>query len=157
MTVIETDDRGLLVPCPHCGKRNRMDYERLDQHFQCGNCHTDLSLPRQPVEVTTEAAFEALITRSALPVLVDFWAPWCAPCKMSAPFIDEIAEETAGRWVVAKANTEQLPSVAQTHRVAHIPLLVLYVHGHEVLRKAGVMPVSKIRQLMHQALNPSTG
>src|SRR5436853_765705 len=102
MTAIETDERGLLVACPNCGKRNRMEYERLGQQFRCGNCHTELSLPRQPAEVTTEAAFEALIIRSALPVLVDFWASWCAPCKMSAPFIDQIAEETAGRWVVAK-------------------------------------------------------
>src|SRR5258705_13111455 len=95
---IETDERGLLASCPHCGKRNRMSYERLGQAFRCGQCHNELPPPAEPVEVSTESAFDALVERSALPVLVDFWAPWCGPCKIVAPELAKIASEGAGRW-----------------------------------------------------------
>ena len=148
---IESDERGLLLTCPHCGKRNRMSYERLGQTFRCGQCHHELSPPGEPVEIGNQAAFDALIGRSALPVLADFWAPWCGPCKMVAPELAKIAGEGAGRWLVAKVNTEELPGLAQRFRISAIPTMILFKSGQEVARQAGAMPAAGIRQFVQQA------
>lgn len=148
---LESGERGLLLTCPHCGKRNRMSYERLGQVFRCGQCHTELPKPGESIELDNQEVFNALISRSALPVLVDFWAPWCGPCKMVAPELAKIAQEGAGRWLVAKVNTERLPSLAQRFRVSSIPTLALFRGGREVARQAGALPASAIRQFIHQA------
>ncbi len=148
---IQSDERGLLLTCPHCGKRNRMNYERLGQTFRCGQCHHELSAPGEPVETSNEAAFGALIGRSALPVLADFWAPWCGPCKMVAPELAKIASEGAGRWLVTKVNTEELAGLAQRFRISAIPTLILFKAGREVARQAGAIPTPGIRQFIQQA------
>ena len=146
MSHIETDDRGLLVACPHCGKRNRMTYERLGQTFRCGQCHTELPPPAAPVDVANEPAFDALTGRSSLAVLVDFWAPWCGPCKMVAPELEKVAGESAGHLLVAKVNTEDLPNLAQRFQVSAIPMMALFKNGREVARQAGAMPATAIRK-----------
>jgi len=148
---METDERGLLLSCAHCGTRNRMNFERLGGTFRCGHCHQELPPPGEPVELSHEAAFDSLVGRSALPVLADFWAPWCGPCKMVAPELARVAGEGAGRWLVAKVNTERLPVLAQRFRIQAIPTLVLFKAGQEVARQAGAMPASGIRQFLKQA------
>ena len=84
----------------------------------------------------------------AVPVLVDFWAPWCGPCKMVAPELVKVAAEGAGRWLVAKVNTEEMPALGQRHRVMAIPLLVLFKNGSEIARQAGALPAAAIRQFI---------
>lgn len=146
---IETDERGLLVNCPQCHKRNRLTYERLGQTFRCGQCHSELPQPGVPVEVASEAAFGALIGRSALSVLVDFWAPWCGPCKMVAPEVAKVAAGNAGRWLVIKVNTEELPGLAQRFQISAIPLLAKFKAGREVGRQPGAMQAAMIQQFMN--------
>jgi thioredoxin 2 len=128
-----------------------MIYNRLGQKFRCGQCRTELAFPTEPIEVRKEPAFDALIGQSALPVLVDFWAPWCGPCKMVAPEVAKVASEGSGRWVVAKVNTEELPGLAQRLRITAIPLMAVFKSGQELARKAGAMPASAIRQFVEQA------
>jgi len=150
MNTPEPDDRGLVLACPQCGQRNRLTYERLGRKFRCGKCHTDLRPPAEPIDLKSDAVFDPLTGRSALPVLVDFWAPWCGPCKMVAPELDAVAADGAGRWLVAKVNTEELPGLAQRFRVSSIPLLVLFKAGREAARQPGAMTASAIRQFIEQ-------
>jgi thioredoxin 2 len=154
---IEPDDRGLLLACPECGQRNRLVYARLGQKFRCAQCHTELGSPGEPVEVKTESVFDALTAHSALPVLVEFWAPWCEPCKIVAPELEKVAADGAGQWLVAKANTEELSGLAQRLRVSAIPLLAVFKAGRELARQAGAMPASAIRRLVEQAGRTGTG
>jgi thioredoxin 2 len=150
MTTIESDDRGLLLACPQCGQRNRLIYERLGQTFRCGKCHTEIQSPGEPIEVKSESLFDALAGHSALPVLVEFWAPWCGPCKMVAPELVKVAAVGKASWLVTKVNTEELPSLAQRFRVNSIPAFALLKAGREVARQTGAMPAQAIRQFIEK-------
>jgi thioredoxin 2 len=142
------DERGLIVPCPECGRRNRLTYERMGQVFRCGGCHTELDLPGEPIDIDSPAHFEALTGRSSVPVLVDFWAPWCGPCKMVAPELAKVAANANGQFLVAKVNTEELPVIAQRFRISSIPTLVLMRDGRELSRKSGDLPAAAIQQFL---------
>ncbi len=148
---MDADDKGLLARCPHCGQRNRLKYDALKQTFRCGKCHNELRTPPEPVDVQSDLAFDALVTRSPLPVLVDFWAPWCGPCKMVAPEIQKVAAESSGQLVVAKVNTEELPNLAQRFRITAIPTMALFKNGLEVARQQGAMPAPAIRRFIASA------
>jgi thioredoxin 2 len=147
----ELDEHGILLSCPKCGRRNRMRYEGLSKAFRCGQCQCELESIGEPVDIHNDLAFEALISHSAVPVLVDFWAPWCGPCKMVAPEFRKVARETAGQFVLAKVNTEEVPSLAARFRVTAIPTMVLFENGLEVARQAGAMPAPAIRTFIEQA------
>ncbi len=150
---IDCDEKGLLVACPQCGKRNRMTYERLGLAFRCGNCHTELAAPNEPVEVTSRTAFDALTTHSRLPVLVDFWAEWCGPCKMMGPQLHQAAGEGAGQFIAAKVNTDQLHEVAEQFQISGIPTLILFKGGKEVARQSGAMPAALIKRFVEASRN----
>jgi thioredoxin 2 len=152
MNEIETDERGILITCPKCGRRNRMKYEGLGKVFRCGQCNSELRPLGEPVDVHSDLVFDALISRSALPVLVDFWAPWCGPCKMVAPEIRNVATEAAGQVLVAKVNTEELPSLARRFRVTAIPTMSIFRNGIEVAHQAGAMAAPAIRKFLEQDL-----
>ena len=138
------DERGLIVSCPQCEKRNRLTYERLGQTFRCGGCHTELEVPREPIEASSQTAFQSLIQRCSLPLLVDFWAPWCGPCKMVAPELERVARTTAGRYLVLKVNTDIQQDIAARFRIQSIPTLALIVNGREIQRLAGARPAADI-------------
>jgi thioredoxin 2 len=148
-TNIELDDRGLVLACQHCGQRNRMAYERLGEAFRCGKCQTELRSPGEPLEVKSEAGFDALTARSVLAVLVDFWAPWCGPCQVVAPELAKVAAQGATRWLVAKVNTQELPELAQRFQISGIPTLALFKAGREIARQSGAMPAKTILQFIH--------
>ena len=96
-------------------------------------------------------AFDALVNHSSVPVLVDFWAPWCGPRKMVAPEVRKVARETVGRLLVTKLNTEEVPSLARRFRVSAIPTMTLFENGLEVARQAGALPAERIREFIEQA------
>lgn len=130
-----------------------MNYERLGEAFRCGSCHTELQPPKEPLTVKSETAFNSLTNHSALPVVVDFWAEWCGPCKMVAPELVKVAADGQRLWLVAKVNTEELPNLSQRFRINSIPTLVLFQAGHEFARKSGAIPATAIREFIQQNLS----
>lgn len=137
------DDSGVIVSCPQCGKANRLPYTSLGLATRCGHCKTAIAAPSAPIEVESTAAFDAA-TRGALPVLIDFWAPWCGPCKMVAPELERVARSSAGRYLVLKVNTDVQQEIAARFRIQSIPTLAVVVNGREVQRIAGVRPAAEI-------------
>jgi len=120
----------------------------MKQTFHCGQCRAELHLPSEPIDVQSDLVFDAVTSRATIPVLVDFWAPWCGPCKMVAPELRKIAAEGVGRWLVIKVNTEELPSLSQRFRITAIPTMVLFQGGLEKARQAGAMPAPAIRKFL---------
>src|SRR5947208_15895187 len=100
MNSTQLDHHGVLVTCPKCSQRNRLKYDKLGGTGRCGKCGSELTTAGEPIDVASDLAFDALTTRSALPVLVDFWAPGCGPFKMVPPEVNTVAGEAAGNWLV---------------------------------------------------------
>lgn len=129
--------------CPHCGAVNRVPDHRLRETPKCGKCGGQV-LTDHPVELTADD-FERFITRNALPVLVDFWAPWCGPCKMFAPTFAQLATQYRERVRFAKVNTEQDQALAARHAIRSIPTLALFQAGREIDRVAGALPAAQLQ------------
>ena len=146
------DDRGLVVPCPNCGQKNRIPYEHLGDEVRCGKCKAPVRAPGQPVEVPSEPVFDALVSRASIPVVVDYWAEWCGPCRMVAPELAKIAQQNAGRLLVAKLNTEGLPHVAARYRVQSIPMLGVFDRGQVAGETVGARPARDIQAFIDQTL-----
>ena len=136
-----------LVRCPSCGATNRVPLEKIGKGLQpvCGRCKTALRFENKPVKVT-DANFAAEVEGSPLPVLLDMWAPWCGPCVMVAPVIEELAAEMAGRVRVAKLNVDENPATAARFGVQSIPTLLLLKGGRELDRIVGVQSKAAIVQ-----------
>jgi len=151
-TSMTFDDRGLVVPCAQCGQKNRIAFERLGDTVRCGKCKTEIPPPSAPVDVPSEAVFDRLISASPLPVVVDYWAEWCGPCRMVAPELAKVAQQNAGRLVVAKVNTEELPGLAERYRIQSIPMMSVFNGGREVGQTVGARPARDIQAFVEQSL-----
>jgi thioredoxin 2 len=148
----KVDDKGVIATCPECGQKNRIVYERLGDRGRCGNCKATIPPPSVPLEIDQETRFGRIIDSSPIPVVVDYWAPWCGPCRTVAPELEKVALSGAGRFIVAKVNTEALPGLAQRHQIRSIPTLGVFVGGREVARTAGARPASAIEAFISESV-----
>ena len=142
-----------LIRCRQCGAANRVPMEKLRRGLQavCGRCKTPLLIDDKPVTVT-DATFTTEVEQSQLPVLLDMWAPWCAPCRMIAPVVEELATELGGRVRVGKLNVDENPATAARFDVRSIPALLIMRAGREIDRIVGVQPKPEIMRRLQQAL-----
>jgi thioredoxin 2 len=135
-----------IVACPHCGKKNRLRPSAAGVP-RCGNCHNPL-----PWLVDADSgSFDAEITAS-VPVVVDFWAPWCGPCRMIAPSLESLSRKHAGRLKVVRLNVDEAPGLSARYRVQGIPLLVLFEKGEERDRLVGAAPERQIESWLEPHL-----
>jgi thioredoxin 2 len=132
------------VECSSCGRLNRVPPARVVDRAHCAACKGPLLPLAGPIALRTAEEFEELVRSAPVPVLVDFWAAWCGPCRVVAPELEKLARERTGSLVVAKVDTDALPDVAGRFRIQSIPTLVLLRGGHEDKRVAGAMPASAI-------------
>lgn len=130
------------IACTHCGSTNRVPDERLREDPVCGKCSQAL-LAGEPVELT-DANFDAVTRRTELPVIVDFWAPWCGPCRMMAPAFEQAAQQLKGRALLVKVNSDDNPQTAARFAIRSIPTLVRLDRGAEAKRQSGALPLGQI-------------
>jgi thioredoxin 2 len=151
------DERGVIVACPSCGQKNRLAYDRLGSAVRCASCKHEIGAPAAPVEIDSTADFDRLVAQSSIPVVVDFWAPWCGPCRMVAPELAKVAARNAGRLLVVKVNTDVLADLGQRLNIRSIPTLAVYAGGREAARTAGARPAADIEAFIQQAAQPFLG
>ena len=132
----------LHIACAQCAATNRVPAARLGEDPTCGRCGQAL-LAGEPVELT-DANFEAVVGKTDLPVVVDFWAPWCGPCRMMAPAFEQAAAQLKGRALLVKVNSDDNPLTSSRFGIRSIPTLVKLDHGRELSRRSGALPAGQI-------------
>lgn len=149
-----------LLRCPNCGATNRVPREKVSAGLQavCGKCKSKLPNPATATPMTvTDSTFASEVERSPLPVLLDAWAPWCGPCRMVAPAIEELATELVGQVRVGKLNVDENPATAGRFDIRSIPTMLVLVGGREVGRIIGAKPKAAIRAELDRALAATRG
>ncbi len=135
----------IVVPCESCGTNNRIPVKHLSDTGRCGSCKAQLSPAENPID-TDASLFDEIIAAAKVPVLVDFWASWCGPCKRAAPEVHQLAHDMAGRALVLKVDTEAHPHLAGRFRVQSIPNFIVFQDGQPVFQHAGLAPRSEMRR-----------
>ncbi len=143
-----TSTRSAIVPCASCGKLNRVDLARLDAKPVCGPCRAPLTLDA-PI-LLTDDTFDRVIESASVPVIVDFYADWCGPCRAMAPVFADLARRQAGRALVVKVDTDRSPIVSSRFGIRSIPTLTVIRDGKEVARQVGAVPLPKLEQLLQR-------
>ena len=134
----------MIVSCRSCAKPNRLPAARLNDRARCASCKSPLLPVEHPIAIGSTADFDELMRDAPGPVLVDFWATWCPPCRIVAPELEKLAAERVGRLVTAKVDTDALSEVAGRYGIRSVPTLILFREGREVKRISGAMPAAAI-------------
>ncbi len=143
-----------ISSCPACGTGNRVPVGHLSDTGKCGSCKAALSPVHEPIAVT-QSSFDEIIRAAKVPVLVDFWAAWCGPCRAIAPELHALAEEMSGRALVLKVDTEAEPVLAERYQVRSIPFLMVFHRGKAVAQRAGASGRAELRRWLETAAGTS--
>jgi thioredoxin 2 len=148
-TATSTSTQHLTIRCQFCQAWNRVDASRAMNRPKCGKCAKPVLLDR-PIKLDDES-FARTIAETDIPVLVDFYADWCGPCKMMAPFVDELAREQTGKALIAKLDTDRAQRTAGGFNIRGIPTVIVFHHGKEAARQTGAVPKPALEALLARA------
>ena len=143
----------MMLACPYCQKMNRVPENRLHESPHCGACG---KLLMAGVHALDDAGLSSCIESAQLPMIVDFWAPWCGPCKMFAPTFAEAARKHAGKMLFAKVDTETHQALGARFNIRSIPTLAVFHGGKEIGRVSGALPPAQLEQLIQQVMHQAT-
>jgi thioredoxin 2 len=146
----DTAGQGIVRACPACATKNRVPAEHLASVGRCGSCKAELPALAEPLDAD-QALFDAVVKQSKVPVLVDFWAAWCGPCRMVAPEVQKTAASMAGQAVVLKVDTDRNPELAERFNVLSIPNFVVLKDGRPVMQRPGMVPQSTMEEWLRTA------
>jgi thioredoxin 2 len=140
----------LIRVCAKCQRKNRVGVAHLASQVRCGACKTPLEPIASPIDADPEI-FDDVLSQVHVPVLIDFWAAWCGPCRVAAPEVERTAREVAGRALVLKVDTDKYPDIASRYNVQGIPNFVVLKDGQMVAQHAGVVGYAELKQLLYAA------